>query len=275
MDLTNLAQLKTCLKLAGIKPNKILGQHFLVDSIVLGKVIESASITKDAQVLEIGPGPGVLTLELAKKAKKVIAIEKDDQFAEMLENYKEANLEVLNQDFLQFNLDNIGKYSVVANLPYSITSKTIQKLLTSQNRAQKITLLIQKEVADRITAKPGKMSVLAFSVQYFASAEIIDIVQPSSFYPQPKVNSAIIEIVPQNRPAFLAEEKKLFRLIKAGFSEKRKKLQNSLSASLQIDKQSIAKILSDLGIDGNTRAQELSIDDWHKLYLSFLSQKII
>jgi 16S rRNA (adenine1518-N6/adenine1519-N6)-dimethyltransferase len=275
MDLTNLAQLKTYLKLAKVKPNKILGQHFLIDKLVLEKIIESAQLTKDTEVLEIGPGIGTLTLELAKRAKKVVAVEKDQRLIKILESYGNKNVEITNCDFLQFDLSIFNQYQVVANLPYSITSKTIQKLLTSQNKPTKITLLIQKEVADRIVAKPGKMSVLAFSVQYFAKPEITSIVRASSFWPMPKVDSATINIQTLNNPVFFADQKKLFRLVKAGFSEKRKKLQNSLSASLQIDKKFIAKALLDIGIAENARAQELSMDNWHKLYLSFINQKIL
>lgn len=275
MDLTNLSELKSYLNLAGIKLNKKMSQHFLVDRSVLEKIIRSAQLTKDTDVLEIGSGIGTLTLELAKKAKKVIAIEKDQRFIPILQGFEKRNIEIVNCDFLQFDLNAFKQYQVVANLPYSITAKSIQKLLTSQNKPSKITLLIQKEVAERIVARPGKMSILALSIQLFASAKIIDIVSSDCFLPKPKVDSAIIEIELLDKPKFACDQKKLFRLVKAGFSEKRKKLKNSLSGSLIIDTKVIDKILEEVNIKSNARAQELSFEEWRNLYLSFIDQKII
>ncbi|MDP4038523.1 MAG: 16S rRNA (adenine(1518)-N(6)/adenine(1519)-N(6))-dimethyltransferase RsmA [bacterium] len=276
MNLTNLAELKTYLKLAGLKPNKNLGQHFLIDDKVLNEIVETADLNIIDNVLEIGPGLGVLTQELSKYAGNIVAVESDNNLAEILTHYCLKNLLVINDNFLDFDLAKMPKgYKVIANLPYNITSAIFRKILDNSNRPSQIVALIQKEVAERIVAKPGKMSVLALSVQYFAKPRIISIVKPESFWPRPKIDSAIIKIDVYNKPAFDTDTKKLFRLIKAGFGEKRKMLKNSLSGGLSKDTKFMVEILSKAKISLSSRPQELSLEDWRRLYGICETKKII
>ncbi len=266
MDLTNLQDLTIALKLAGLKPNKDLGQHFLIDSDALEGMVETAKLCERDTVLEIGPGVGTLTVELLKRAEKVIAVEKDNRFVSILRG-QFPQLEIHQQDFRSFNLDRLPVgYKVAANLPYYITSSIIQALLTSTNPPRSITILIQKEVAERITAQPGQMSVLAFSVQYFAKPKLIQIVPRTSFWPSPEVDSAVLQIDVRRQPFFKADPKTLFRLVKAGFGEKRKQLKNSLAGGLNLNTSSVNDLLQSANISPTARAQELSLEQWHKLY---------
>lgn len=250
--------MKEILKKYGIKPSKRLGQNFLIDKGVLEKIIEAAKLSADDIVLEIGPGLGVLTIELAKRVKKVIAIEKDERMCKILrENLKDyKNVEIVNEDILKISNDKIqmpneiqsSNYKLVANLPYYITSPVIKKFLETENKPELMVLMVQKEVAQRITAQPGNMSLLSVAVQFYADAKIIDYVSKKSFYPQPKVDSAIIKIVPKPIPKINTE--KFFNLVRKGFSSKRKMLKNNLG----------------IDIGSKARAQELSIDDWLNLF---------
>ena len=275
-----------------------MGQNFLVDDTVLAKIIEAADIKPADTIVEVGPGLGVLTDELAKKAGKVIAIEKDDKLAELLaekfqiaRNKSQTNskLEILNEDALEVNIGEILKqvqddktsYKLVANIPYNITSPIIRKFLEAENKPELMVLLVQKEVAERITAKPGEMSLLSVSVQFYAEAEIIDIVKNSSFFPVPKVDSAIIRFRPKastkgrwasgpDQPmAEKIKEKSFFRLVKFGFAARRKTLENNLSAGLQITKAQASDIIKSTGLSELTRAQDLAVSDWIKLYKQF------
>lgn len=266
MDLTNLQDLIIALKLAGLKPNKDLGQHFLIDRSALECMVETANLSRRDTVLEIGPGVGTLTVELLKRAGRVVAVEKDSRFVGMLQS-QFPKLELHEQDFRHFELATLPvDYKVVANLPYYITSSIIQALLTSANPPHSITILIQKEVAERITAQPGQMSVLAFSVQYFARPKLIQIVPRTSFWPSPEVDSAVLHMDVRRQPFFEADPKTLFRLVKAGFGEKRKQLKNSLAGGLNLTTSSVNDLLQSAGISPTARAQELSLEQWHKLY---------
>lgn len=276
MNLTNLAEIKTYLKLAKLKPNKKLGQHFLIDDQVLARIVKAANLKKTDFVLEVGPGLGVLTKELCKQVHSVVAIESDKNLANILKSNHLNNLQIINQNFLDFNLSQMTKrYKVVANLPYNITSKVFRKILDTPNSPQSIIALIQREVAERIVAGPGKMSILALSVQYFGEPKIIDAIKPSSFWPKPKVESAVFRVNVFDNPVFRAETKKLFHLIKAGFANKRKMLKNSLSGSFAKDINLISRILFQADINPTSRAQELSLNDWQKLYKICEKEKVI
>lgn len=247
------------LKKYNIKPSKRLGQNFLIEENVLGKIIESAELSKNDIILEIGPGLGVLTIELAKRVKKVIAIEKDKRFCDILkENLKDyKNAEIINADILKiFNKFSISDYKLVANLPYYITSPVIRLFLEAEQKPEMMILMVQKEVAQRIIAKPPKMSILSIAVQFYAEAKIIDYISKNCFYPQPKVDSAIIKIVPKQIPKINTE--KFFALVRAGFSAKRKMLKNNLP---EID-------FDQIGLNPRVRAENLSINDWLKLFHS-------
>ena len=266
MDLTNLKDLKAAMQLSGVSAKKSLGQNFLVDREALELIVQTADISSVGTVLEIGPGLGTLTHELTARAGKVIAIEADAELAELLKKRDDQNLEVVAADALQFELSSLpAGYKVVANLPYYITSALLRFLLEADNKPASITVLVQKEVAERIVAKPGQMSVLACSVQYYGEPSIAGIVPASSFHPAPKVDSAILQIRVLPEPVFAADTKQLFRLIKAGFGEKRKMLRNSLAGGLAISSEQSITLIANAGLKPTARAQELSMGEWRQL----------
>ncbi|MBI3889478.1 ribosomal RNA small subunit methyltransferase A [Candidatus Saccharibacteria bacterium] len=249
-------------------PNKSLGQHWLHDRLVLEHIAECADIHEDDTVLEIGPGLGTLTSELLRRAKKVVAVEFDAELARKLPGqFPGKNLEVINQDILSFDLSQLPSgYKVVANVPYYITSKIVQLLMTSSNKPANAVLLVQKEVAERIAAQPGNMSILAISAQLFAEASLGDVVPAYLFTPPPKVDSQVIILHTRLTPLIdIQDEKQYFRVVKAGFSAKRKKLRSSLSGGLGISKDEVEKALSHAGILPDARAQDLTLDEWKTL----------
>jgi 16S rRNA (adenine1518-N6/adenine1519-N6)-dimethyltransferase len=287
-----------------LKILKNLGQNFLTDEKVLEKIIQSSDLKKNDVVLEIGPGLGALTKKLAGRCKTVIAVEKDKKLAELLKeklcceqiktqrchkrvetqhccvstrktlqhNKNIKNIEVVNSDILQMNIDELvqkysqnRKYKLISNIPYYITSPIIKLFLESNIQPEIVVLLAQKEVAERICASKGKLSILALSVQIYGEPEIIDYVDKSSFYPEPKVDSAILRIKNIKKEFPSDYYKKIFRIIKIGFSSKRKKLVNNLSAGLRIEKKEAEELLSKAGINFDVRAQELELKDWKKL----------
>jgi len=245
---------------------RTMGQNFLVDSEVLDKIIVAADISPSDVILEIGPGLGVLTEGLSEKAGKIIAIEKDDKLTEMLESkFSGTNVEILHQDALEFDPTELGEYKLVANIPYNITSLIIRKFLETSNKPERLILMVQKEVAERITARPGDMSLLSVSVQFYAEAEIISLVKNTSFYPSPKIDSAVIKISPKELSKEV-NEKEFFRLVKFGFASKRKTLENNLSAGMHITKQDASDIIKAAGLEARIRAEALTIENWIKLY---------
>jgi len=263
-----------------IRPIKHLGQNFLIDESVLEKIISAAEISENDVILEIGPGLGILTFALAKKAKEVIAVEKDKKLAEILnqelriKNIK--NVEVINGDALKiFNFKipspwlvrlgrKIQNYKLVANIPYYLTSPLIRKFLEVENKPELMILMLQKEVGQRICAKPGDMSILSIMVQFYAIPEIIDYVSKKAFYPEPKVDSAIVKITPKIIPEIDTE--KFFALVKSGFSAKRKFLLNNLKKKFNVRGSMFEDVFSTLKIDAKSRAEKLSIENWLKLY---------
>lgn len=263
-----------------MKPKKSLGQNFLRDMDVLEKIIRSANLKSDYFIIEVGPGQGVLTEKLAKYARKVLAIELDGALANKLnKQYKDSKkIEIISADILKINLpkiiqqNNFQKYKVIANIPYYITSPIIQLFLETEFPPSEMILMVQKEVAERICARPGQMSILSTSVQYYAKPELLFYVDKKSFFPIPKVDSAVIKISKINEQrAIINKEstKHFFRIVKAGFSAKRKTLVNNLSSSLQIDKKEITEKLKKVGINPTQRAQELSVETWKKLATLF------
>lgn len=249
-------------------PKKSLGQHWLKDPEILADIAEAAELTGDDVVLEIGPGLGTLTSRLLARANSVIAVEFDADLARKLPGqFPGKNLEVFNEDILQFDLNQLPKnYKVVANVPYYITSKIVEKLMTAENKPSTAVLLVQKEVAERIAADPGNMSVLSVSVQIFAEAEL-DIEVPRQFFtPPPKVDSQVVVLRTCNSPLITSEDQRdFFRIVKAGFSAKRKKLRSSLSGGLGINKSVAEELLKNAGISPDARAEDLAIEDWRRL----------
>jgi 16S rRNA (adenine1518-N6/adenine1519-N6)-dimethyltransferase len=266
-----------------IKAKKSLGQNFLKDADVLGRIIKAANLSVDDVVIEVGPGQGALTELLAGVCKKVIAIELDDRLVPILqEKFKDINnVEIIHDDILKLNLPelmeremkecDVKNYRVVANIPYYITAPIIRLFLETKIPPSDVMFMVQKEVAERIAAKKGDMSILAISVQYYAKAEFLFTVFKESFEPMPKIDSAIIKISRKNDLGEIDKEeiKKFFRLVKSGFSAKRKTLINNIHNGLKIDKIEIEQKLGAIGFEPNTRAQELGVDDWQKLVDSF------
>ena len=249
-------------------PKKSLGQHWLKDPEILADIAEAAELTSDDVVLEIGPGLGTLTSRLLARANSVIAVEFDTDLARKLPGqFPGKKLNVVNQDILQFDLNQLPKnYKVVANVPYYITSKIVEKLMTVENKPSIAVLLVQKEVAERIAAEAGNMSILSVSVQIFAEAEL-DIEVPRQFFtPPPKVDSQVVVLRTRNNPLITPEDQRgFFRIVKAGFSAKRKKLRSSLSGGLGIDKSVAEELLKNAGISPDARAEDLAIEDWKRL----------
>ena len=249
-------------------PKKSLGQHWLKDPDILADIAEAAELTGDDVVLEIGPGLGTLTSRLLARANSVTAVEFDADLARKLPGqFPGKKLTVVNQDILQFDLNQLPKnYKVVANVPYYITSKIVEKLMTAENKPSIAVLLVQKEVSERIAAEAGNMSVLSVSVQIFAEAEL-DIEVPRQFFtPPPKVDSQVVVLRIRDNPLITSEDQRdFFRIVKAGFSAKRKKLRSSLSGGLGIDKSVAEELLKNAGISPDVRAEDLSIEDWKRL----------
>jgi len=266
MELTSPKEIKGLLSKYETRPSKGLGQNFLIDKNILQKIVDSADLKLSNTVLEVGPGIGTLTKELAQKVGKVIAVEKDSTMIgilkETLKDYK--NVEVINADILNYSPQTTS-YKLVANIPYYLTSPLIRKFLELQNPPQEIILMIQKEVAQRICAKPPKMSLLAVSVQFYADPKIISYVSKSCFLPAPKIDSAIIKITPhftRESPAFA---EKFFSVVKAGFSHPRKQLAGNLSKELKLEKTQAENWLLKNNLKPSQRAETLSIEDWVNL----------
>ena len=262
----NKSFIKNLLQEYNLRPNKRLGQHFLINQKVLQKIVRAAELSEKDIVLEIGPGLGILTKELAQKVKKVIAVEKDEKIVqalkEIMKDYK--NVEIIQGDILKIQELPLNRYKLVANIPYYLTSPLIRLFLESRQPPQEMTLLIQKEVAQRICAKPPKTNLLAVAVQLYSQPKIISYISKKSFWPQPKVDSAIIKISRIKRPKNTKTEK-FFQIVKAGFSSPRKQLANNLSKKLNLDQEKIKKALTECHLDIRVRAENLRVEDWLKL----------
>lgn len=273
-DLTDEETIKNILKKFRLSPRKRLGQRFLISKDVLKKIVKEAKLEKGEVVVEIGPGIGTLTKELLEKRAKVTAIEIDKRMTKILKETcgEFENLKVVNQDILQvfdssYQLP-VTNYKILGNLPYQITSPVIRKVLELKNPPELIVFLVQKEVAERIVAREGdsKRGFLSVLVQLYGDPEIINVVSKENFYPVPKVDSAILKLLIKPKKIEVDRDR-LLRLVKCGFSQKRKKLRNSLSAGLQMKPQQIDKLLEQTGIDPGLRAEDLSISGWEKIAL--------
>ena len=269
---------KFIMKKYGISANKSLGQNFLIDDEVISKIVESANISNEDLVIEIGPGLGTLTNELLKKAKKVIAIELDERMIEILEDRFSLynKIEIINNDVLKVNLNELIKkekqeigvkeVKIVANLPDYITTPIIMKLLEEKGDFESITVMIQKEVADRLCDIPGgKLSgAITYTVYYYAEAEEVLKVPHTSFIPQPEVDSEVINLkIRKEPPVKVKDKEKLFKIIKYAFMQRRKTLINALSqCDLFKSKEEIKVILENLGISEKIRGEALTLQDF-------------
>lgn len=269
MNIGEIKRIKDILRMFGARPNSDLGQNFLIEKKYLDTILEAAGDLQGEKVLEVGPGMGVLTKELAKRAESVLALEIDPRMVDIVKMacLKCTNLTVKTQDVRTFDPTAIGDYKVVANLPYYLTSYILRKFLEEKNKPKEMVLLVQKEVAQKVTAVPPKMSLLAISVQFYGSPKLVEIVPRDAFYPTPQVDSAIIKISTYRTPIFSdVVPDKFFNLVRSGFSEKRKQLGNSLATYSPFSKEELATRLRSVGIDPERRAETLTLDDWHRIY---------
>ncbi|MEA4963579.1 16S rRNA (adenine(1518)-N(6)/adenine(1519)-N(6))-dimethyltransferase RsmA [Lutispora sp.] len=277
-DYTLADATRDAMKKFDIRASKKYGQNFLIDPGVLGKIVEVSAIDKDSMVLEIGPGLGTMTKQLCERAGKVLAIEIDKDLIKALsinmsgyDNFKLINDDVLRLDLKSLLKEYFGdiKARVVANLPYYITSPIIMKLLEEGLNLSSITIMVQKEVAQRIAAAPGgkDYGVLSLSVQYYAIPEIAAIVPAEAFMPMPGVDSAVVNLkIRQEAPVALKDEALFFRVIKAAFAQRRKTLLNALYGSgLNLEKSQVEELLSSCGIDARRRGETLSINEFAAL----------
>jgi 16S rRNA (adenine1518-N6/adenine1519-N6)-dimethyltransferase len=259
-----------------IRRKKSLGQNFLVDKRVLGRIVSAAEVSETDTVLEIGPGSGILTMELANRASRVIAIEIDDDLVgrlkEKFSNY--PNLEILNADARKLDskilMPQGQPYKVVANLPYYAASPIIRAFLGATNKPQKMVLMVQREVAQNMVATSGKMSMLSVATQLYGEPRIVSYVKPKAFRPMPKVTSAIVSIDVYAAPCItLDSEERFFRIVRAGFSARRKQLRNSLAQGLSISSNLAELVLEKAMVQPSRRAETLNLPEWGSLYESF------
>ena len=266
-------QVGKLLRQTGIRPKKRLGQHFLVDEAILNTILVAAELSSEDIVIEIGPGLGVLTAELARRAGKVIAVELDTKLASLLKRKLASvpNVNVINADILKVSpsqlLETKGDYKVVANLPYYITSPILRHFVEASPKPSLMVVMVQKEVGNAIVAGPGEMSLLAVSLQVYSKPKIVSYVSSQSFYPPPKVDSAIVrfDLLPQ--PAVkVADINGFFQVVKCGFSSPRKQLHNSLAQGMGEKPAEVALLLERAGIESQRRAETLSLEEWARLY---------
>ncbi|OGE80594.1 MAG: hypothetical protein A2660_02130 [Candidatus Doudnabacteria bacterium RIFCSPHIGHO2_01_FULL_45_18] len=280
MNPTNISELKNYFRARGLKPKDYMGQNFLIDEDALKAIVEAADLKSSDIALEVGPGLGVLTKQLAEKCKEVWAVEKDAKLVQILKTklHKENNIHLINDDILRFHVDKHikGDYKVVANIPYYLTSKLLQNFLELNNPPKLMVLMIQKEVGERVVAKAGELSVLGISVQIYSDPEIVAvqipdqvrdgfgekriplIVPKTSFWPVPKVDSVILRIIPKNKYPEIQDKKLFFQIVKTAFAGKRKQIHNTLKN---------LEALNQAGIDPKTRPQDITIEKWIRLYL--------
>ena len=262
---------KRVLAAYGLSPKKSLAQSFLYDDNILARIVEAADVTAADNVLEVGPGIGGLTHHLAKAAGRVVAVELDNRFMPILESELSgySNVTVVHGDILEhdpagwFGTDD---YKVVANVPYYITGAILRHLLSGRGKPTLMVLTVQKEVAERITAPPGDMSLLAVSVRFYGEAEQLDTIKAGSFWPRPDIDSAILRIDLTDGPLLpVEEEDAFFRIVRAAFAQKRKQLQKNLR-SLGYKRKAIMELLKEAGVDGRRRAETLSMAEWRAVY---------
>lgn len=271
MDEASFENIPQILQRYGLRPSKGLGQNFIVDRAALEQVVSAAEINAGDEVLEVGAGLGSLSRLLAQTAKRVVAVELDEKLlpvlGDMLQSYK--NVDIIHADILELDLGELFNrpgYLVVANIPYYITSALLRHLLEAHQKPSRLVLTVQKEVAERICAKPGKYSLLALSVQVYGEPRVVVKIPAGAFYPVPKVDSAVVRVDIYPQPLIPTEKiDAFFRLAKAGFSQKRKTLRNALAGGMGWGKEKAAEILQAAGIDPQRRAQTLNIEEWGRL----------
>jgi 16S rRNA (adenine1518-N6/adenine1519-N6)-dimethyltransferase len=251
-----------------LDPKKSLGQNFLHDPQALEKIVVTAEVMPEDTVLEVGPGTGALTVFLAQSAARVIAVEIDDRLLPVLRQQLGdfPNVEIVHADILETNVEELvgdGDYIVVANLPYYITSAILRHLLEVEHKPKRLVLTVQQEVAERLIAGPGDMSILAVSVLFYGQPRIVSKLAPAAFWPRPDVASAVVRIDVYDEPIVdVPSEDLFFKVVRAGFGQKRKQLKNSLGAGLGMSHPQAGALLESAGIDPTRRAETLKLEEW-------------
>jgi 16S rRNA (adenine1518-N6/adenine1519-N6)-dimethyltransferase len=259
----------------GLRAKKSLGQHFLVDKRVLHRIVSAAELTSEDTVIEVGPGLGILTKELARRAGRVIAVEADPNLASVVREVV-ADIDIISADILQTDPalllassgveDASPSYKVVANIPYYITSPILRHFLEASLKPSLMVVMVQKEVGEAIVAQPGRMSLLAVSIQFYGQPAVVDHVPARSFYPPPKVDSVILQIkVHQQPPVSVPQANRFFDVVRAGFSAPRKQLRNALAQGLGIPPKEAANLLERALIDPQRRAETLHLEEWARI----------
>ncbi len=270
VDGASVAEVRRLLGRYGLHPRKALGQHFLVDPAALGRIVEAAELGKDDTVIEVGPGPGLLTRGLLDGAGRVVAVEKDARLAGLLRReISHSRLHILAADVLNVPpedlLSNTGggtDYKVVANLPYYAAAPILRHFLEARVRPKLLVVLLQEEVARTVVAKPGDMTMLSVGMQLYAVPRMIGPVSASSFYPPPKVESAIVRLDVRPEPAVSVEPQRYFEVVRAGFSAPRKQIVNSLAKGIGAARPMVLEVLTRAGVSPQRRAETLSLEEW-------------
>lgn len=265
-----MSEVHALLRRYGIEPRKELSQHFLVDKGALKRIVAAAELAAGQHVLEVGAGLGTLTRALLDAGAYVTAVELDRTLLRVLEQElgHHLHLRIIGGDILALEPGELMSgepYAVVANLPYAITSAVLRHLLEASLPPQRMVLMVQREVAERIVARDGRMSLLAVSVHFYGQPRLVIRLNPAAFYPPPQVESAVIRIDLRPPPLPPPQRENFFRLVRAGFAQPRKQLRNSLAAGLGIEPQEVARALAQAQIDPRLRAERLSIADWVRL----------
>jgi 16S rRNA (adenine1518-N6/adenine1519-N6)-dimethyltransferase len=280
---TLLAQTRKLLRKFDLRAKKGLGQHFLIDDNVLEAILTAAELSPTDTVIEVGPGLGLMTAELARRAGWVIAIELDNRLADILKKtLSHDNIVILNEDVLGTDPATLlqGRapgfppalrpYKVVANLPYYITSPVLRHFLEASVKPEVMVVMVQKEVAKAIVAEAGQRSVLSISVQFYGKPSIVTLVPAGAFYPAPEVDSAIVKIdVYRQPPVAVDNVEGFFKLVRAGFTAARKQVANSLSQGLGLPKSDVLDLLEKTGIDPQRRAETFTLEEWARLWRVF------
>lgn len=278
----NEKSIKILLRQFNTHAKKRLGQHFLIDKNVVDTILKAAELNSYDNVIEVGPGLGILTVQLSKIVKRVFAVELDSKLATGLQKKlsNHNNVIIINNDILKVNipelLQNETNYKVVANLPYYITSPVLQYFTDAPIKPQLMVIMVQKEVADAITAKTGNFSILAINLKLFTTSEIIEYVPADSFYPKPKVDSAIIRLrfLPKS-PIAIDDIDKFMEIVRCGFTTPRKQLRNSLAFGIHQSTNKVVELLKKANIEPSRRAETLDLTEWQKLYETMKSDGLI
>ena len=270
-ELTRRASVEGLLRRHRIRPEKRLGQNFLIDAEALERVVSAAEVGPADVILEVGAGLGTLTQRLARLAARVVAVEYDRRLEPVLRETvgQEPRVEIVMADVLRLDLGRVlaqAEFKVVANIPYQITSHLIRRLLESASPPQRVVLTVQREVAERVVAGPGEMNLLALGVQAYGQAQVVARLPAAAFYPAPRVESAVLRIDVRVPPRMTPEQaREVFRLARGGFAQPRKKLRNSLAAGLHLSPQDVERRLTQAGISPASRAEDLSLEDWQRI----------